>query len=252
MLTPDQDQTTISGGDLASQMRSGVGAQDPATRATTCDCEIESISILNLCRSLANGLSSPTQSQNHSDGEGGGAGVGSTEIENGSRNGKERSRLPLPQSFLSDTLKVSHILVQHWGAINGCSTAEAHFSDTCSDMLCSMTDAIELVLRGFEAVVRSLSSSLSHQQQQQALPPVSVGVLVLEPSEAAIVVRESLKHSVIRLSVMLQDIEEEAALLLSRNHQAEYTYPLQSKDVKGLVTRLFRLLGSVNNLVNHS
>ncbi|KAI0536901.1 hypothetical protein GGR58DRAFT_373620 [Xylaria digitata] len=117
--------------------------------------------------------------------------------------------------------------------------------------LCSMVDAIGLILRGHEIAVdlitrrcpeRLLQSPHNHDQSNK--PKVSIGELELTALERTIVIQESLKHSIIRLVVMLQDIEEEAALI-SRD---QAVFPLHDGAVKELITRLFRLLGIVNQM----
>lgn len=123
-------------------------------------------------------------------------------------------------------------------------------------MLSSMTDAIGVVLRDHEAAVESLSSrSRRHnmnpptaQAEKEAVNAVVhralIGELELEPVERAIVVQESLKHSILRLATVLQDIEEEAALATV----GEIESPLRDRGVNELSTRLFRLLGTVDQI----
>ncbi|GAW15685.1 hypothetical protein ANO14919_051040 [Xylariales sp. No.14919] len=154
----------------------------------------------------------------------------------------------MPQASLPATLKLAHSLVQHWGDLNGCPNAELHMS---SGVLCSLIDAIGLVLRDHEIAVDSITrrrpeQSLQYPQvhDQSAKPRVSIGRLELEPLERIIVIQESVKHSIIRLTTMLQDIEEEAAL----TGRDEAESPLRDRAIKGLVTRLFRLLGIVNQM----
>ncbi|KAI3321950.1 hypothetical protein HD806DRAFT_502392 [Xylariaceae sp. AK1471] len=196
-----------------------------------CDCKSETLRILNLCQHFANGSpptvsSSPPLLTSTSS-----APAQGTDVNN-----------------IDATLTIARELVQHWGTINGCSNAESHMT---SQTLRSMTDAIGLVLPNYEIAIESIaqksqSSSHTTAPEHNTTPSVFIGTLELDPSEAAIVVRESLKQSIVRLAAMLQDIEEEAALL-SLN-QAEY--PLPDKDVKGLITRLFRMLANVNRLVD--
>ncbi|RYP18867.1 hypothetical protein DL765_003655 [Monosporascus sp. GIB2] len=77
------------------------------------------------------------------------------------------------------------------------------------------------------------------------ITPTFVGGLELDDEEIAIVGQEALRHSIIRLGAMLQDIGEE-----TRQHGpdelSDVEQPLQDKEVKELIGRLFRLLGRVN------
>ncbi|KAI0141653.1 hypothetical protein GGR57DRAFT_509124 [Xylariaceae sp. FL1272] len=65
------------------------------------------------------------------------------------------------------------------------------------------------------------------------LPKASIGGLELERQEQAIVVQESLKHFILRLAAMLQDIEEEVALLTMSQVDSE----LRDRGVRELITR---------------
>ncbi|KAI1272512.1 hypothetical protein F5Y07DRAFT_301222 [Xylaria sp. FL0933] len=126
-------------------------------------------------------------------------------------------------------------------------------------MLCTMVDAISAVLRGHEDVVEGL---ISWQRRQRVItttgrdrndnapvavvmPTAAIGELELEPVEQVIVVQEALKHSVLRLAAMLQDIQEEAALIGS---EQQIGSPWCGKGLNELSTRLFRLLGVVDKL----
>ncbi|CAJ2506372.1 Uu.00g005020.m01.CDS01 [Anthostomella pinea] len=150
-------------------------------------------------------------------------------------------------SFLADALTMSRDLVQHWGTINGCASSESHMTPQA---LCSMADAIDQVLRGHATAIEDLSRRHQHHHHHHEAtrgPHAArtfVGRLELDADEGAIVAQEALKHSLIRLAAMLQDVEEESALLRS---EAE-PHPLRGRDIRDLTTRLFRLLGSVNRL----
>lgn len=124
-------------------------------------------------------------------------------------------------------------------------------------MLCSMTDAVGVVLRDHEVAVEllslwrrcyTMSSHAAASGEKEAVDAVvhrvSIGELELEPLERAIVVQESVKQSIIRLATVLQDIEEEAAL--ATVSQAES--PLRDRGVNELSTRLFRLLGTIDQI----
>ncbi|KAI3328831.1 hypothetical protein F4824DRAFT_482328 [Ustulina deusta] len=156
---------------------------------------------------------------------------------------------------LPETLKMAHALVKHWGDLNGCPNAGLHLD---SRMLCSMTDAIEAVLPSYEVAVGSVSSSSSSSRNRRhnssdtttrvgedGIPKALIGELELEPVERAIVAQAAVKHSILRLAAVLQDIEEEAALA-ARGGEVES--PLRDRGVKELITRLFRLLGTVNQI----
>jgi hypothetical protein len=160
--------------------------------------------------------------------------------------------------FLSATLNVANDLVQHWSALNGCPNVNAHINP---HTLCVLADAISFLLRGFELAIEAvnkskMSSHRNHHHYHYAAADhvaastmdsrAKIGRLELDPSEAAIVVQESLKHSILRLATMSQDVAEEAALIAQRNH--DVAHPLKDRDVKGLITRLFVALASVDRM----
>jgi len=171
-------------------------------------------------------------------------------------------------SLLSDTLTVGRNLVQHWETLNGCASSGSHIGP---QTLHYMAESISWVLRDYKTAVDAVSQSASETQtparQSVSMPtPASnstpslwdneraaewniprafVGNLELDPAEAILIAQEALSHSIARLSVMLQDIEEEAAL---QHQQPNADYLLREKDLKDLVTRLFRLLRRVNRL----
>ncbi|KAK5637286.1 hypothetical protein RRF57_012998 [Xylaria bambusicola] len=160
-------------------------------------------------------------------------------------------------SSLPDMLKMAHALVQHWGDVNGCPNAGLHL-----DMrtLRTMTEAIGAVLSDYEIAVGLMllsastssspncclnSSDISTGVGEDNLPKAMIGELELELVERAIVVQQAVKHSVLRLAAVLQDIEEEAALA---TRSGEVESPLRDRCVQELSTRLFRLLGTVNQI----
>ncbi|KAI0971346.1 hypothetical protein F4678DRAFT_81001 [Xylaria arbuscula] len=155
-------------------------------------------------------------------------------------------------SSLSDVLKRAHALVQHWEDMNGCPNAAAHMDPLT---LCSVTDAIGIVLCDHEVAVRSISQGRRHDANDNTspgnqgfvtrVPVASIGELELEPLEQAIVGQEAVKHSILRLATVLQDIEEEAAWVTGNQVES----PLRDRGVEELTTRLFRLLRTVKQLV---
>ncbi|KAI0859280.1 hypothetical protein F4860DRAFT_268886 [Xylaria cubensis] len=223
-----------------------------AAAVTLCDCEYESLRLANLCKHyvpIPAPQSAPSPSISSSMTAGGG-GEGQRTAITADNN---TATTPGSPAFLSATLTIACDLVQHWGAINGCPNVDSHIS---AHTLCTMTDAVGLVLRGHELAIeaanKSTSSSHHHHPQSHESAPraartgyqATIGRLELEPSEAAIVAREALKHSIVRLAAMLQDIAEEAALMAQRNSQI--VHPLRDRDVRGLTTRLFVTLASVD------
>lgn len=179
---------------------------------------------------------------------------------------------------LSDVLSLGRNLVQHWEILNGCASSEAHLgplvfrfmADAIGRVLTLYEIAIEGVLKRGAMETRGSSSWQSYgtdvtnlpyatpasrpdsdlsrhsRSLSRSSPPTFVGSLELDDEEEiAIVARESLKHSVIRLGAMLQDIEEETRQC-GPNELSEVEQPLQDKEVKELIGRLFRLLGRVN------
>jgi hypothetical protein len=126
-------------------------------------------------------------------------------------------------------------------------------------MLRSVWDAVDVVLRDHEVVVESMSSrkrrhsthnpSTGPGQKEDAvavMPRALIGELELESLEQAIVVQESIKHSILRLAAVLQDIEEEAALAT----RGQVESPLRDRGVNELNTRLFRLLRTVDQIAH--
>lgn len=97
-------------------------------------------------------------------------------------------------------------------------------------------------------VINSTPSLLDDEREAECninLPRAFLGNLELDPSEAILVAQEALSHSISRLTLMLQDIEEEATL---QDQQLNADNLLREKGLKDLVTRLFRLLRRVNKL----
>jgi hypothetical protein len=155
---------------------------------------------------------------------------------------REASTASKPTSLLQNTLTMGRNLVQHWGALNGCANAESHLG---TQTLRYMADAIGWVLRDHEVAIDDLSRRPQPHRAAEGNPPRTfIGRLELDPAEAAVVVQEALKHSLIRLAAMLQDIEEETALM-GRSEAAD---PLWERNIKNHITQLFRMLGSVNRL----
>ncbi|XXH01871.1 hypothetical protein Hte_008233 [Hypoxylon texense] len=199
-----------------------------ATIPPPCECWPATLRIATLCQTYSQASSSSPPS---------------TSSPTGREVSATTADVPSPPRavVLADTLAVAHNLVQHWGTVNGCASADAHMD---ARMLCCMVDSIGIVLRDHETAIANAAAA--------APPPrTSVGRLELDAAEAAIVAQEALKHSLIRLTVMLQDVEEEAAWLGRRadgESARKKKNPLGDRDVKGLITRLFRMLGNVNRL----
>ncbi|KAI1177515.1 hypothetical protein F4777DRAFT_576841 [Nemania sp. FL0916] len=219
-----------------------------STPPMACDCEAETRRIMSdLTQQHATSSHAPVASP-------GGLTTASASASASASTTRQSSSAVLssPSSSLAGTLKTAHALVQHWGNVNGCPNAEAHMD---AAMLSSMTDAIRIVLHDHEIVVESISSrGRRHHQGSSdsntptsaaALPKALIGELELEPLEQAIVVQESVKHSIVRLAAVLQDIEEEVTLAAS----AQPELSLRDRSAKELITRLFRLLGTVNQII---
>lgn len=165
-------------------------------------------------------------------------------------------------SLLSGILNTGYKLAQHWEMLNGCANSVSHMGP---QTLHYMIESISWVLRDYERVANVISrstgeaqtvtrqpgslstqasnSTSSHWNNERAaewsIPTVLIGNLELEPAEAILVAQEAFSHSIARLTLMLQDIEEEAAL---QRQQPNADYSLQEKDLKDLVMRMFRLL----------
>lgn len=172
---------------------------------------------------------------------------------------------------LDQMLALGRRLVQHWEFLNSCPSSAAHLVPIT---LRFMTDAISAVLalydiatdrmqlrEGQGALGSGLSTSFStpgptatsasnHSgaRMNNNTPPTYLGTLRLDDDgehEAAIVAQEALRHSVIQLGVMLQDIEEEASQY-GPVELSDMEQPLRVQDIKNLITRLFHLLGRLN------
>lgn len=180
-------------------------------------------------------------------------------------------QIPANAMPLDQMLALGRRLVQHWEFLNGCPSSAAHLAPIT---LRFMADAISAVLalydiatdrmqlRVGQVVVASglspffstpgptatTASNHSAARMNNKTLPTYLGSLSLNDDgehEAAIVAQEALRHSVIQLGVMLQDIEEET-------HQygpaelSDMEQPLKVQDIKKLITRLFHLLGKLN------
>ncbi|KAI0808762.1 hypothetical protein GGR55DRAFT_183907 [Xylaria sp. FL0064] len=204
---------------------------------TSCDCDAETRRIIGHVSQISSTLATSAPGQ-------------------ASPSTSKSTGLQSPLFPLANRLETAHVLVQHWGNVNGCPRAGSHMG---APMLCTMIDAISAVMHGHEDVVDGL---ISWQRRRRVItttgpgrnddapvtvvmPTVAIGELELEPVEQVIVVQEALKHSILRLAAMLQDIQEEAALIGSERQVGS---PLCGKGLNELSTRLFRLLGVVDEL----
>jgi hypothetical protein len=153
---------------------------------------------------------------------------------------------------LSERLNLGQKLVQQWETMNGCVSFEDHLNP---QLMRIMTDAISRVLAIYEMTTAGMhrvagNVPRNHSSFSCSSSPVFVGgVKVEDPEEIAIIGQEALRHSVIRLGAMLQDIEEETRPYgpedLSDVEQLQ-----QDSEVKELIGRLFRLLGKINELAS--
>ncbi|KAI2620264.1 hypothetical protein GGS26DRAFT_308227 [Hypomontagnella submonticulosa] len=181
-----------------------------------------------------------------------------------------------PNMPLSDVLSLGRNLVQHWELLNGCPSSEAHLSQPVFRF---MADAIGRALTLHEMAIGGIlkrqasetrdsrelspwrvfnnhngahlphdtptSRPSSERRSLCKLQPTLIGSLELDDEEEIVIVhREALRHSVTRLGAILQDIEEELRQE-GRNEVSEAEHPLQDKEVKELMGRLFRLLGRI-------
>ncbi|KAI1768946.1 hypothetical protein GGR53DRAFT_462027 [Hypoxylon sp. FL1150] len=109
--------------------------------------------------------------------------------------------MPRARFVLGDTLAVAQNLVDPWGTVNGSASADAHMD---AWTLCCMVDAIGLVLRDHEIAIDAAAS-------RAPKPNTHNGRVELDAPKAVVVAQEALKHLLVRLATMLQDIEEESA-----------------------------------------
>lgn len=147
---------------------------------------------------------------------------------------------------LSEMLNLAQKLAQQWETMNGCVSFEDHLGP---QLIRVMTDAISRVLAIYEMATEDMHENMPRSNGLFNWDNSHVfvgGVKIEDLQEIAIITEEALRHSVIRLGAMLQDIEEETHPYgpdLSNLDQ-----PLQGSEVKVLIGRLFRLLGKINEL----
>ncbi|RYP74942.1 hypothetical protein DL771_002726 [Monosporascus sp. 5C6A] len=197
------------------------------------------------------------------------------------RHSSSSAQQPARSMSLSDVLGLGRNLVQHWELLNCCASFEAHLGPP---VLRYMADAISRVLALYEMALEGVlgapetareprprrsyrdaaanpphatfapksnpipAGSMSEHGRPLScnITPTFVGGLELDDEEEVAIVRqEALRHSIIRLGAMLQDIEEETRQR-GPDEPSDVEQPLQDKEVKELIGRLFRLLGRVN------
>ena len=224
--------------------------------STQCDCWALTLRIANLC-SRGRGL-------NQSQGLRQPQACTFSSSSPSSMPGTE-SQLPpnnLSALSISTILNTGRKLAIHWEMLNGCADSVTHMGP---QTLHYMIESISWVLHDYEEASEVMSRSASETQTlprqpasttvhssisqstlwntehaaEWSMPTALVGNLKLEPAEAILVAQEAFSHSIARLTLMLQDIEEEAAL---QRQQPNADYSLQEKDLRDLVTRMFRLL----------
>ncbi|KAI1799997.1 hypothetical protein F4811DRAFT_58790 [Daldinia bambusicola] len=173
----------------------------------------------------------------------------------------------LSQSMsISDVLTLSRNLLQHWELLNGCASSDSHLNPLVFRFI---ADAVSRILTlhelAFQALSKKDASDITEAGTWQspdrranldisgnAVPqirntiPIYISSLELDDKEEiAIVCRETLKHSIMRLGAILQDIEEE-----SRQFDPDQTSSvdnlLREKEIRELIGRLFRILGRAN------
>jgi hypothetical protein len=150
---------------------------------------------------------------------------------------------------LSEILNLSQKLVQRWETMNGCVNFEDHLSP---QLIRVMTDAISRVLAIYEMATEGMHENMPRNNSlfNWGNSPVFVGAVKIEDlQEIAIITQEALRHSIIRLGAMLQDIEEETHPY-GPEDLSNVEQPLQCSEVKELIGRLFRLLGKINELAS--
>ncbi|KAI1474440.1 hypothetical protein K445DRAFT_255998 [Daldinia sp. EC12] len=173
---------------------------------------------------------------------------------------------PLSQSMsISDVLTLSRNLLQHWELLNGCPSSDTHLNPLVFRFI---ADAVSRILTLHELALQGLSkrdvsdirepgswqspdggpdldTSGNVILQIQNTIPICISSLELDDEEEiAIVCRETLKHSIMRLGAILQDIEEETRQF-DPDQIASVDNPLQDKEIRELIGRLFRILGRV-------
>ncbi|KAK7734287.1 hypothetical protein SLS53_007937 [Cytospora paraplurivora] len=195
------------------------------------------------------------------------------------KNGNSASSAQKPANSLNldDMLTLGRNLVQHWETLNACPRSETHLVPVT---LRFIADAIGRILELYDAAIEDLESR-SRETPRLGAPTTSgwtrarpTGASTGDPTgdrgrpldrngdspnpgvffgnlelvgdeEAAIVSLEALRHSIIQLGIMLQDIEEEHSQHLPEE-LSDMEHPLREGDLKELNTKLFRLLGRVD------
>ncbi|KAI1463928.1 uncharacterized protein F4812DRAFT_227557 [Daldinia caldariorum] len=173
----------------------------------------------------------------------------------------------LSQSMsISDVLTLSRNLLQHWELLNGCASSDTHLNPLVFRLI---ADAVSRILTLHELAFQALSKEDAPDiteagtwqspdggtnldiagnvvPQIRNTIPICISSLELDDKEEiAIVCRETLKHSTMRLGAILQDIEEESRQF-DRDQLTSVNNPLRDKEIRELIGRLFRILGRAN------
>ncbi|KAI0967143.1 hypothetical protein F4678DRAFT_253333 [Xylaria arbuscula] len=228
----------------------------------TCTCADETLGLAEAISSLGS-VSAPTVNTTSSS--------SSTPIS---------SSLTLAFVPFDEILDAGRTLIRTWERINGCSNAEAHEE---GHLVRAVLDAADGMLKLYEALdIRNASSvnefsaksntsnntpqnngmtrtqwtaessisswsSASHSLDETSLyrgVPVYLGSLRLDEEESVIVAREALRHAVLCLGEVLQDIEDDVKESASVDNSC--TYMVDEERLGVVTSRLLRLLGRIN------
>ncbi|KAI8964332.1 hypothetical protein F5Y11DRAFT_345685 [Daldinia sp. FL1419] len=174
----------------------------------------------------------------------------------------------IPRSMsLSDVLEIGRNLLQHWELLNGCASSDTHLSPLVFRFI---ADAISRILTLHELAIEGLSkrdapeirdsdtwqssdvgtnlgiSGNSMPLVRNTTPTFISNLELNDEEEIAIVGREALRHSIMRLGAILQDIEEETRQFDQDQVNSIVDKPLKDKEIRELIGRLFRILGRIN------
>ena len=155
---------------------------------------------------------------------------------------------------LSDVLALGRSLADQWEVINTCVHSIFHLLPTALRFLHGATiSMLTLYEKVIDEIARQLASPAPTFGGQPPgadatrRPSVFVGSLQLGQEESAIVIQEALRHSLIRLGAMLEEIDE-AAQRRIREGLLDDGQPMEDLEAGGTLTRIHQLLQRVNTL----
>lgn len=143
-----------------------------------------------------------------------------------------------PAVALGDVLCAGRLLVRNWERINGCAQAGLHLD---AALLRDVADATNSIVGLYEAA--GVAAAVATTTDAPS-PPVRLGTHLLDADEAALVHREAMRHSLLLLGEVLNDIEKDLGDVQAP--PAEPRVDDVRAGVRQATARLLRTLGRVN------